>query len=49
MRGTSSCASPSLPYGVVNGANAFVLRAVDSAGNVFSPSNTFTLNLNLCQ
>lgn len=38
-----------ITYGVVDGANAFVLRAVDSAGNVSAAGNTFTLNLNDCQ
>jgi chitodextrinase len=36
-----------ITYGV-DGANTFVLRAIDSAGNVSAPSNAFTLDLDLC-
>jgi hypothetical protein len=35
-------------YGVVDGENTFVLRAVDSAGNVSAPSNSFPILLNIC-
>jgi hypothetical protein len=35
-------------YGVVDGENTFVLRAVDSAGNVSPPSNSFPIVLNIC-
>lgn len=37
-----------ITYGVVDGANTFVLRAIDSAGNVSAPSTPYTLNLNIC-
>ncbi len=37
-----------ITYGVVDGANTFVLRAFDGAGNVSAPSAPFTLNLNIC-
>jgi chitodextrinase len=37
-----------ITYGVVDGSNTFVLRAVDSAGNVSAPSNPFTLVLDDC-
>ena len=36
-----------ITYGV-DGANTFVLRAIDSAGNVSAPSNPFTLDLDVC-
>ena len=36
-----------ITYGV-DGANTFVLRAIDSAGNVSAPSNPFTLTLDVC-
>jgi hypothetical protein len=35
-------------YGVVDGTNTFVLRAVDSAGNVSAPSNSYPIELNIC-
>jgi chitodextrinase len=35
-------------YGLVTGINRFVLRAVDSAGNVSAPSNEFTRDLPNC-
>ena len=37
-----------ITYGVVDAANTFVLRAIDSAGNVSAPSNPYTLNSNIC-
>jgi chitodextrinase len=37
-----------ITYGVVDGQNTFVLRAVDSAGNVSAPSNAYTLEVNIC-
>lgn len=37
-----------ITYGVVDGENTFVLRAVDSAGNVSGPSNSYTLEVNIC-
>jgi chitodextrinase len=37
-----------ITYGVVDGTNTFVLRAVDSAGNVSAPSNSFPIELNIC-
>lgn len=37
-----------ITYGVVDGVNTFVLRAVDSAGNVSAPSNSFPITLNIC-
>lgn len=37
-----------ITYGVVNGRNTFVLRAVDSAGNRSAPSNAYTLDVHLC-
>lgn len=37
-----------ITYGVVDGENTFVLRAVDSAGNVSAPSNAYTLEVNIC-
>ena len=33
----------------VDGVNTFVIRAVDSAGNVSGPSNSVTLVLDDCQ
>jgi chitinase len=36
-----------ITYGV-DGSNTFVLRAVDSAGNVSAPSNAFTIVLDDC-
>jgi hypothetical protein len=36
-----------ITYGV-DGTNTFVLRAVDSAGNVSAPSNAFTIVLDDC-
>jgi hypothetical protein len=36
-----------ITYGV-DGSNTFVLRAVDSAGNVSAPSNPFTIELDDC-
>jgi chitodextrinase len=37
-----------ITYGIVDGQNTFVLRAVDSAGNVSAPSNAYTIVLNIC-
>ena len=37
-----------ITYGVVDGTNTFVLRAVDSAGNVSAPSNSYPIELNVC-
>jgi Fibronectin type III domain len=37
-----------ITYGTVDGENTFVLRAVDSAGNVSAPSNEYTLEVNIC-
>jgi chitodextrinase len=37
-----------ITYGIVTGENTFVLRAVDSAGNVSAPSNAFPITLNIC-
>jgi hypothetical protein len=37
-----------ITYGVVDGENTFVLRAVDSAGNISAPSNTYPIQLNIC-
>jgi hypothetical protein len=37
-----------ITYGVVDGTNTFFLRAVDSAGNVSAPSNSFPLEVNIC-
>jgi hypothetical protein len=37
-----------ITYGVVDGTNTFVLRAVDSAGNVSAPSNSYPIELNIC-
>lgn len=37
-----------ITYGTVDGENTFVLRAVDSAGNVSAPSNAYTLEVNIC-
>ena len=37
-----------ITYGVVDGENTFVLSAVDSAGNVSAPSNSFPIQLNIC-
>jgi Fibronectin type III domain len=37
-----------ITYGVVDGTNTFVLRAVDSAGNVSAPSNSYAIELNIC-
>jgi Fibronectin type III domain len=37
-----------ITYGVVDGENTFVLRAVDSAGNVSAPSNSYPIQLNIC-
>jgi Fibronectin type III domain len=37
-----------ITYGVVDGENTFVLRAVDSAGNVSAPSNSYPIVLNIC-
>ncbi len=37
-----------ITYGVVDGPNTFVLRAIDSAGNASAPSAPYTLNLNIC-
>jgi hypothetical protein len=33
---------------VVDGENTFVLRVVDSAGNVSAPSNSYPIQLNIC-
>jgi hypothetical protein len=45
--GTPIGTDHTITYGV-DGTNTFVLRAVDSAGNVSAPSNTFTLVLEDC-
>jgi chitodextrinase len=37
-----------ITYGVVDGLNTFVLRALDSAGNASAPSNSFPLEVNIC-
>jgi chitodextrinase len=37
-----------ITYGIVDGENTFVLRAVDSAGNVSAPSNSVTLHVPIC-
>jgi hypothetical protein len=37
-----------ITYGVVDGTNTFVLRALDSAGNVSAPSNSYPIELNIC-
>jgi hypothetical protein len=37
-----------ITYGVVDGTNTFVLKAVDSAGNVSAPSNSYPIELNIC-
>jgi chitodextrinase len=37
-----------ITYGVVDGTNTFVLRAIDSAGNVSAPSNSYPIQLNIC-
>jgi hypothetical protein len=37
-----------ITYGVIDGENTFVLRAVDSAGNVSAPSNSYPIQLNIC-
>ena len=37
-----------ITYGVVDGVNTFVLKAVDSAGNVSAPSNSYPIVLNIC-
>jgi hypothetical protein len=37
-----------ITYGIVDGTNTFVLRAVDSAGNVSAPSNSYPIVLNIC-
>jgi chitodextrinase len=37
-----------ITYGVVDGTNTFVLRAVDSAGNVSEQSNSYPIVLNIC-
>jgi hypothetical protein len=37
-----------IAYGMVDGLNTFVLRAVDSAGNVSAPSNSVPLDVNIC-
>jgi hypothetical protein len=37
-----------ITYGVVDGTNTFFLRAIDSAGNVSAPSNSFPILLNIC-
>ena len=37
-----------ITYGVVDGENTFVLSAVDSAGNVSAPSNSYPIQLNIC-
>jgi chitinase len=45
--GTPMGTDRTITYGV-DGSNTFVLRAVDSAGNVSAPSNPFTLVLDDC-
>ena len=45
--GTPMGTDRTITYGV-DGVNTFVLRAVDSAGNVSAPSNPFTLTLDDC-
>jgi hypothetical protein len=45
--GTPIGVGRTITYGV-DGENAFVLRAVDSAGNVSAPSNEFRLALDDC-
>lgn len=45
--GTPIGTDRTITYGV-DGSNTFVLRAVDSAGNVSAPSNAFTLVLDDC-
>jgi len=37
-----------ITYGVEDGVNTFVVVAIDSAGNVSSPSNSFPITLNIC-
>jgi chitodextrinase len=37
-----------ITYGIVDGENTFVLRAIDSAGNVSAPSNSYPIQLNIC-
>jgi hypothetical protein len=37
-----------ITYGVVDGTNTFVLRAIDSAGDVSAPSNSYPIELNIC-
>jgi hypothetical protein len=37
-----------ITYGLVDGTNTFVLRAIDSAGNVSAPSNPYPIELNIC-
>jgi chitodextrinase len=38
----------SFTYALVDGANTFALRAVDSAGNASAPTNAVTLDVHLC-
>ena len=45
--GTPIGVGRTITYGV-DGVNAFVLRAVDSAGNVSAPSNEFPITLDDC-
>lgn len=37
-----------ITYGIVDGENTFFLRAIDSAGNVSAPSNSYPIQLNIC-
>ena len=37
-----------ITYGIVEGANTFVVRAIDSAGNASAFSQPYTLNVHLC-
>jgi hypothetical protein len=45
--GTPIGTGRTITYGV-DGDNTFVLRAVDSAGNVSAPSNSFPITLDVC-
>jgi chitodextrinase len=45
--GATTGVGRTITYGV-DGENTFVVRAVDSAGNVSAPSNPFTLDLDVC-
>ena len=37
-----------ITYGIIEGANTFVVRAIDSAGNASAFSQPYTLNVHLC-